>query len=59
MQKQNKSVEGYLTIKAMAEVINRKKIQAPLFLELNRVVHRGGSGTDFINLVMSSGLCQR
>jgi glycerol-3-phosphate dehydrogenase (NAD(P)+) len=59
MQKQNKSVEGYLTIKAMVEVINRKKIQAPLFLELNRVVHRGGSGTDFINLVMSSGLCQR
>jgi glycerol-3-phosphate dehydrogenase len=59
MQKQNKSVEGYLTIKAMAEVVGRKKIQAPLFLELNRVVHQGGSGKDFINLVMSSGLCRR
>jgi len=59
MQKQNKSVEGYLTIGAIAEVIKQQRIQAPLFLELDRVVHRGGFGRDFINLVMSSGICQR
>ncbi len=59
MQKQNKSVEGYLTIGAIAEVIKQQRIQAPLFLELNRVVHQGGFGRDFINLVMSSGICQR
>lgn len=59
MQKKNKSVEGFWTTRAMADIITEKEIEAPLFLELNRIVHQGGQGRDFIKTVMSSGVCQR